>query len=1328
MAPHNGCWASELDRCKGEHMIKNDTAIVEQFPMDQRRLQMLRHADELKTPHDREAEVEFIVKQDTPDIILLEYLLEFGTVVKDTLLKCAVCKGHVDVVKILLDHRADIKLGDAFEWAVIGGNLKMISLLLKRGADPNHFIKLFVYKGFVLGIAVMKGRICMDIHVMKELLDYGADLKEGVVYTVRGSNMEKTKDMLERPDHKNNTVVTPCALMGVLNHNLKEAVFGRWKDIELTINVQHISFNGITSKWTPNYHPTFSKISVLLSYKLDTSGKDIHKKKSWKLWRMETCYHFWKHVREFLSENALDDEVMPAKMVKIDFPRERDFLSLYLNLESTKCKEQKQSCFENSMYENDDENNVIENNNEDSFGDNDDENDADGNDNENNSDENDKENKSDENDKENIVDENGKENIVDENGKTNIMDEDDKGNNMDRNDTENSVDENRDENDIDENDTGVSGYEECTWDEEYPDVEKLLPSKSMLEESDQNLQGFENENSYTNERYESFADLHKRLETFLFVIQEGIDLELLACAGFFNTGESDVLCFCCGVEIGFEEITDNPWKEHVKRSPGCAYLSRVNRRSPGCAYLSRVNRRVNVEQEFKEGNETKHSEMHPADVKGKIDLMRERKFLDPPDGGIGICEADFMQKHNDLESLILFDDKDRNERGNILMVKTKHFFKGISDMEFHHQKVVNRRLIQKTSKEALELIRPLRQQSYHTQLFIYIVQDVMSRLSSFSLWPHRNIRTGPLVEAGFSCKDPQTATVKCTACGLELNVSTLSGTTPLEYHKKNSPDCEFFHEPKLQNADGEQVRTSTSSSNTPSLSVDSHGATAYADPQVSLDSTQTGDAGRPQSRSNLKDKDSVTKTPPGHDRNVFIDNAPSINNPRQTDSSSSVFGNNGIVSSDPIIADRPRTGEVFDRTALAVPNTNNVTSSGEAVREIENTILGAEGGNAPYPIRNARYTEQNARRESYTHWPHRRAHDIDLLVNAGFFYTGAEDIVRCFYCDIGLAEWNPDDDPWVEHARHSPECPYLRVQKGQDYINNIQTQWAKIYTPKHPQHSQVDERRRTFRNENWPRDNVLQSPELLAAAGFFYTGEGDTVRCHYCDGGLREWEPADDPWVEHARWFPFCKFVLKIKGIDFIQASATGNPGNGLQAPAAPPVAPHASEPPQALSFVDSCRIKEQRNPMYSAAAQSLKSMGYSKATIRMVIDSYIAHTGRRDFKATDLMDIIMRMEDAGQQFLESDLEDDDDKIGATASQAAAGGCDEEMELSAAAMKKENEYLREKFKCKVCDKNERCIVFVPCGHRITCQGCGEQASTCPHCDSKIEQRYKTYLG
>lgn len=50
----------------------------------------------------------------------------------------------------------------------------------------------------------------------------------------------------------------------------------------------------------------------------------------------------------------------------------------------------------------------------------------------------------------------------------------------------------------------------------------------------------------------------------------------------------------------------------------------------------------------------------------------------------------------------------------------------------------------------------------------------------------------------------------------------------------------------------------------------------------------------------------------------------------------------------------------------------------------------------------------------------------------------------------------------------------------------------------------------------------------------FGLGEEDTVRCHYCDGGLRHWEPNNIPWEEHARWFPFCKFVIKMKGREFI--------------------------------------------------------------------------------------------------------------------------------------------------------------------------------------------------
>lgn len=44
--------------------------------------------------------------------------------------------------------------------------------------------------------------------------------------------------------------------------------------------------------------------------------------------------------------------------------------------------------------------------------------------------------------------------------------------------------------------------------------------------------------------------------------------------------------------------------------------------------------------------------------------------------------------------------------------------------------------------------------------------------------------------------------------------------------------------------------------------------------------------------------------------------------------------------------------------------------------------------------------------------------------------------------------------------------------------------------------------------------------KLLSFCCCIPAGHGDNVKCYYCDGGLRNWEPGDDPWQEHAKWFP----------------------------------------------------------------------------------------------------------------------------------------------------------------------------------------------------------------
>ena len=56
-----------------------------------------------------------------------------------------------------------------------------------------------------------------------------------------------------------------------------------------------------------------------------------------------------------------------------------------------------------------------------------------------------------------------------------------------------------------------------------------------------------------------------------------------------------------------------------------------------------------------------------------------------------------------------------------------------------------------------------------------------------------------------------------------------------------------------------------------------------------------------------------------------------------------------------------------------------------------------------------------------------------------------------------------------------------------------------------------------------------------------------TVKCFYCDGGLRNWQAEDDPWTEHARWFSECGFVRLVKGDEFISKCINKHPPESVQ-------------------------------------------------------------------------------------------------------------------------------------------------------------------------------------
>ncbi|GBP88983.1 Baculoviral IAP repeat-containing protein 6, partial [Eumeta japonica] len=83
------------------------------------------------------------------------------------------------------------------------------------------------------------------------------------------------------------------------------------------------------------------------------------------------------------------------------------------------------------------------------------------------------------------------------------------------------------------------------------------------------------------------------------------------------------------------------------------------------------------------------------------------------------------------------------------------------------------------------------------------------------------------------------------------------------------------------------------------------------------------------------------------------------------------------------------------------------------------------------------YSEAD-RKQTFKRWPH-----MDYkwalparMAQAGFYHQpspSGDDRTMCFTCMVCLVCWEKSDEPWVEHERHSPNCPFVRGE----YTHNV---------------------------------------------------------------------------------------------------------------------------------------------------------------------------------------------------------------------------------------------------------------------------------------------------
>ncbi|KAI8740916.1 baculoviral IAP repeat-containing protein 2 isoform X1 [Biomphalaria glabrata] len=133
---------------------------------------------------------------------------------------------------------------------------------------------------------------------------------------------------------------------------------------------------------------------------------------------------------------------------------------------------------------------------------------------------------------------------------------------------------------------------------------------------------------------------------------------------------------------------------------------------------------------------------------------------------------------------------------------------------------------------------------------------------------------------------------------------------------------------------------------------------------------------------------------------------------------------------------------------------------------------------------------------------------------------------------------------------------------------------------------------------------------------------------------------------------------------------------------------------------------------MNSEIVKAVLEMDVPEPRIRETIKKQLEENGAEFHNVEDLL----------QAIFSPDLEVQECPEGAT------GGASLEVNRDTLKLMEENRLLKEQKQCKICMEEDACMVFLPCGHLITCSTCASVVRQCPICRQKIKKTVRAFLS
>lgn len=188
------------------------------------------------------------------------------------------------------------------------------------------------------------------------------------------------------------------------------------------------------------------------------------------------------------------------------------------------------------------------------------------------------------------------------------------------------------------------------------------------------------------------------------------------------------------------------------------------------------------------------------------------------------------------------------------------------------------------------------------------------------------------------------------------------------------------------------------------------------------------------------------------------------------------------------------------------------------------------------------------RLQTFEFWSGRE--DRQKLALVGFYYTGHNDTIVCYYCKLDLYNFTAgDEDSLRDHKRYSPDCPFF-VANTTKYVNTrfvsprtFRSNYLSL-APHFGDYRLFEHRVNSFVNYPLCLRSLVSD---MCEAGFYYTNVGDAVCCYVCDVVAKDWTPHSDAWTVHVEMNERCPLVYLRKKL------AHSNNDPTVPTPTAPP-------------------------------------------------------------------------------------------------------------------------------------------------------------------------------